>query len=143
MTQAKVVHGFEVSADRLWNLIGDFGDVEKWSSSGSCVQTGEGVGSLRTLTMDDGRIIVDRLEEVGDRTYSYSIVESPLPFHTYLAKMEVIPTSEEACELIWSSEFEPKGISDEKAIQFITGVYHWGIDMMVETVAAAKSASLE
>ena len=124
MAQAKVVHDFDVSADQLWELVGDFGDVGKWSTAGSCVQKGEGVGALRTLTMDDGRIIVDRLEEIGERSYSYSIVESPLPFHRYLARMEVIPTSEEKCQLIWSSEFEPKGMTDEKAIEYITGVYH-------------------
>ncbi len=135
MTQAKVVHDFRISADQLWELIGDFGDVEKWSTTGTCVQDGEGVGALRTLTMPDGRVIVDRLEDIGDRTYSYSIVESPLPFYKYLARMEVVPTGEGKCQLIWSSEFEPKGMTDEKAIAYIESVYHWGIGMMVETLA--------
>ena len=120
MTQAKVIHDFDVSADQLWELIGDFGDVEKWSTSGgTCVQDGEGVGALRTLTMADGRVVVDRLEEVGNRSYSYSIVESPLPFHTYRAKMEAKSTTGEKCQLIWSSEFEPKGMSGEE----VTGQY--------------------
>ena len=139
MAQAKVVHDFAVSADDLWELIGDFGDVGKWATSGSCVQKGEGVGALRTLTMDDGRTIVDRLEDIGDRSYSYSIVESPLPFLTYLAKMEVTPTSDEECQLEWSSEFEPKGITDEQAVEYIEGVYHWAIGMMVETLEKGSS----
>ena len=134
MAQGKVTHDFDVSADQLWELIGDFGDVEKWATSGTCVQEGEGVGALRTLTRGDGRVIVDRLEEVGDRSYSYSIVESPLPFNRYLAKMEVIPTSNERCRLIWSSEFEPKGMSEDKATEYINGVYHWGIGMMIEAL---------
>ena len=92
------------------------------------------MGALRTLTMDDGRIIVDRLEEIGERSYSYSIVESPLPFQWYRAKMEVTATTQVTCQLTWSSEFEPKGISDEKAIKYITGIYHWGIGLMVETL---------
>ncbi len=134
MTRAKVVHVFDESADQLWELIGDFGDMEKWSTGGTCVQEGEGVGALRTITMDDGRVIVDRLEDFGGRHYSYSIVESPLPFHRYLAKMEVMPLSEEKCQLVWSSDFEPKGMSDEEAIEYIEGVYHWGISMMIETL---------
>lgn len=139
MTQAKVVHMFDVSADQLWELIGDFGDVGKWSTSGSCVSEGDGVGALRTLTLDDGRIIVDRLEDFGNWHYSYSIVESPLPFHRYLAKMEVMFTSAEKCKLIWSSDFQPKGMNDEKAIEYIEGVYHWGIGMMIEALKREKT----
>ena len=135
MTDAKVVHDFAISAEQLWELIGDFGDVEKWSTSGgSCEQEGEGIGSIRTLTMDDGRIIVDRLDDFGDQFYRYSIVESPLPFKEYQATMRVTSDGEDSCQLTWSSEFEPKGMSDAEAIAYIEGVYRWGISMMVESI---------
>ena len=46
-------HVFELPADALWGLIGDFGATGKWSGRPpeACVQTGEGIGALRTLTL--------------------------------------------------------------------------------------------
>ena len=73
---------FDLPADELWALIGDFGDTGKWSGRPpeGCVQEGEGIGALRTLTLADGRKIVDRLEAQSANSYSYSIVTSPLPW---------------------------------------------------------------
>ena len=64
MLTASVVRRFNIAADQLWDLIGDFGHMQKWTGGSleSCVQEGEGVGSLRCLTLADGRVIVDRLE---------------------------------------------------------------------------------
>lgn len=125
-----------MSADALWDLIGDFGNTSKWSGSPpeTCVQTGEGIGALRTLTMRDGQKIVDRLDAYGARTYSYSIVTSPLPVATYHATMAVTPIDDASCTFVWSGEFEPVGISDEQAVAFFTRVYHSGIGMMTKSI---------
>jgi Polyketide cyclase / dehydrase and lipid transport len=137
MAKAAVSHKFDLTADALWDLIGDFGNTSKWSGSPleACVQQGEGIGALRTLTVQDGRQIVDRLDAVGERSYCYSIVTSPLPVASYSATMAVTPIDDASCELIWSGEFEPKGISDEQAVAFFINVYHSGIAMMTKTIA--------
>jgi hypothetical protein len=128
---------FDLSATDLWDLIGDFGDMEKWSgkSSGSCVAEGEGIGALRTITMRNGGEIVDRLDALGEFTYSYSIVTSPLPLKTYRATMTVEPLGDAKSKLTWSGEFEPAGISDEEARALVAGMYNYGIGLMNETVA--------
>jgi Polyketide cyclase / dehydrase and lipid transport len=137
MAKAAVTQKFDLTADALWDLIGDFGNTSKWSGSPpeACVQEGEGIGALRTLTLQDGRQIVDRLDGEGERTYSYSIVTSPLPVASYSATMAVTQIDEKSCELKWSGEFEPKGMSDEQAVAFFTNVYHSGIAMMTKTIA--------
>lgn len=140
MASAKIGHRFLVSAETLWSLIGDFGDTGKWSGRPpeACVQTGDGVGSLRTLTLADGRQIVDRLEDAGHHFYSYSIVTSPLPVRTYRATMAVAAVDASSCDFTWSGAFEPEGISDEAAIAFFENVYRSGISM-IETAIAKRA----
>lgn len=135
MTTGMATHYFNISAAKLWKLIGDFGDVKRWGSKNlkSCTQKGVGIGSQRTLKIIDGNqtfVIVDRLEEVGPRSYSYSIVSSPLPFKSYLAKMEVVEIDDTNCQLIWSSIFAPKGLSEVEAKSYIEEVYRMGFGLI-------------
>lgn len=128
---------FNLPVDELWALIGDFGDTGKWSGRPpeGCVQEGEGIGALRTLTLADGRVIVDRLEAQTPNSYSYSIVTSPLPYKSYRATMAVAPIDAASSRFTWTGEFEPQGISDEEAIAFTKGVYAMGIGLMQKTLA--------
>lgn len=140
MESAEVSHIFQLSADQLWDLIGDFGDTGKWSGRPpeACVQSGEGIGALRTLTLEDGRQIVDRLDAAGEKFYSYSIVTSPLPVNSYQATMSVKPIDPKTSEFTWSGQFEPNGISDTQAVVFFESVYRSGIAMMERTISAMK-----
>lgn len=135
-------HVFNLPVDDLWALIGDFGDTGKWSGRPpeGCVQEGEGIGAIRTLTLADGRKIVDRLEAQTQRSYSYSIVTSPLPYKSYRATMAVTPIDAASTRFIWTGEFEPLGMSDAEAIEFTKGVYAMGIGLMQKTLAARAKA---
>jgi hypothetical protein len=137
MASATITHSFSVDAETLWALIGDFGDTGKWSGRPpeACVQTGDGIGSCRTLTLDDGRQIVDRLDDVGPHFYSYSIVTSPLPVRTYRATMEVCAVDASSCAFTWSGVFEPEGMTEAAAVAFFENVYRSGISMMEKTLA--------
>jgi len=134
MVKVRTEQYFDVSADELWNIIGDFGQMKKWGGDKlkSCTQNGSGIGSERTLivsTPSGEETIVDKLEDVGLRSYSYSIVRSNLPYKKYHAKMEAVEDGE-GCKLIWSSEFEPSGLNEEASIQFTEFMYHRGISLI-------------
>lgn len=131
-------HVFDLPVDELWALIGDFGDTGKWSGRPpeGCVQEGEGIGALRTLTLADGRKIVDRLEAQTANSYSYSIVTAPLPYKSYRATMAVAPIDAASSRFTWTGEFEPLGMSDEEAIVFTKNIYAMGIGLMQKTLAA-------
>jgi len=131
-------HVFDLPVDDLWALIGDFGDSGKWSGRPpeGCVQEGEGIGALRTLTLADGRQVVDRLEGQTAHSYSYSIVTSPLPYKHYRATMAVAPIDATSSRFTWTGEFEPLGMSDEEGIAFTKSVYAMGIGLMQKTLAA-------
>lgn len=134
---------FDLPVDELWALIGDFGDTGKWSGRPpeGCVQEGEGIGALRTLTLADGRKVVDRLDAQTANSYSYSIVTSPLPYKSYRATMAVTPIGVKSTRFTWTGEFEPLGMSDEEAIAFTKGVYAMGIGLIQKTLAARDAQS--
>jgi hypothetical protein len=143
MVTATITHIFPFAATQLWDTIGDFGDTGKWSGRPpeACVADGEGVGALRTLTIADGRVIVDRLEAKGERYYSYSIAmdagPAPLPVSSYRATMSVAPLTDDSCTFCWSGLIEPKGISDAEAVTLFEGIYRSGIAMMMKTLGLA------
>lgn len=133
---------FDVSADRLWAMIGDFGNVGKWTGrpQEACTHDGEGIGSLRMLTLDDGRKIVDRLDAQGHDFYTYSIVASPFPVKSYTATMSVVSIGAGTAELTWRGMIDPEGISDEQAIDMFEGFYRYGVGLMQRQIEHAAQA---
>ncbi len=136
---AHLKHQFAIPVADLWAMIGDFGDVGKWSGRPpkACVQQGEGIGALRTLTLDDGRQVVDRLDAQGDDFYSYSIVTSPFPVISYAAKMSVAAVDAANSELDWRGEIEPDGISNEDATAIFETMYRYGVGLIERQIARA------
>lgn len=136
MPRVEAEHVFALPVDALWAILGDFGQTGKWSGRPpeACVQEGEGIGALRTLTIQDGRVIVDRLEAQDAYSYTYSVVSGPLPYASYRATMAVEPVDPEHARFRWTGEFEPLGITEEQAIEFTKNVYAAGIAMMRRTI---------
>ena len=132
-------HVFALPIVDLWAILGDFGQTGKWSGRPpeACVQEGGGIGALRTLTIADGRMIVDRLEAQGDHSYTYSVVSGPLPYKSYRATMAVEAVDATTTRFRWTGEFEPAGISDEQAITFTQNIYAMGIGLMRQTIEGA------
>jgi hypothetical protein len=140
MADIQVEQVFDIPANQLWELIGDFGDMSKWTGlpPETCIQEGEGIGSLRTLRFREGEIIIDRLEAETDTSYTYSIVnndESPLPYKSYRATMSVEPVDATSSRFVWAGEFEPDGITDDEAVVFAQNMYSMGIGYMKKAVA--------
>ena len=138
---AHLKHQFAIPVDTLWVMIGDFGDVGKWSGRPpeACVQEGLGIGALRILTLDDGRQVVDRLDAQGDDFYRYSIVTSPFPVISYTATMSVAAVDAATSELTWRGEIEPDGISNEAATEMFEGMYRYGVSLIERQIARAAT----
>ena len=87
-----------VSSIAMESHRGDFGATGKWSGRPpeACMQNGEGIGALRTLTLANGQQIIDRLEGQSPMSYTYSIVSSPRPVASYTATMAVTSIDENA-----------------------------------------------
>ena len=132
MASVNVVEEVAASADQVWQILADFGGIQKWSDPRfikSCEADGNDVGAVRTITLAGGAAIRERLEllDAGARRFSYSILgESPLPVADYLATAKVTATGENSCVVDWQSTFEAIG-SQEAAEKMIRGVYTGGV----------------
>lgn len=134
-----VTESFSVSADEIWNLLRDFGGILKWNpdSLESVTVEGEGLGSIRTITIPGGVSLQEKLEAFDDpgRSFSYSFTgKLLLPLENYLASMTVIPVDDSNCEVRWESTFEPGPMSEDQAEATVVGIYRAGFDALKKTV---------
>ena len=119
------------SAAVVWAVVRDFNGVPKWI--GPVVEStmvGEGVGAVRTVTLDGGAEVQERLEAIDDqgRTLSYSIVSSPLPIENFLSTIQVAAASDDECEVTWSSTFEVAPTDEAEMKALVEGVYTAGFE---------------
>ena len=128
MTKVSMSTNLNGSADQVWKLIGGFNALPDWHPS---VENSELTqeGQTRTLSLAGGGTLVEKLEKVDDgaRTYTYSIVDGPLPVANYTATIKVSGEGDNST-IEWSSEFEPAGAPEQDAMKAIEGIYQAGFD---------------
>ncbi|MEV5785219.1 SRPBCC family protein [Streptomyces sp. NPDC052287] len=129
------------SPDRVWRLIGGFDSLPDWLPYIPTSERGDG-GRVRSLTNEEGGVIVERLEAFDHkaRTYSYSILQAPFPVTGYLSTLVVHETGrQDRARVEWSGSFTPDGISDDEAVALFHGIYADGLAALRRTLASAAS----
>lgn len=121
----------DAKAEDVWAMIGNFGDLDWHPAVASTTVAGEAMEAVRTLTLVDGAVIVENLDEVGEMSYSYSITSSPFPVKNYSATLKVAADGD-AAVVEWSSRFEPDGATSEEAESVVSGIYKAGFDAIQE-----------
>lgn len=122
----------------IWEIVGDFCAIESWHPAVvECVETKEDDVVFRTLTLKDGGKIKEKLTAIDGTSYSYEIVEGPLPVKNYTSKLWIVEDDEDdRIAIYWKSEFDAEGASDEDAKKAIIGILKDG-------VAGIKKAALD
>lgn len=135
MATATATIDLPVPAARVWQLIGGFGSLPDWLPYIPHSALGEG-GRVRSLTNEEGGVIVERLEAFDHqaRTYSYSILQAPFPVTGYRSTLTVHEVSGERSRVEWSGTFTPAGTSEEEAITLFQGIYTDGLAALRKTL---------
>jgi hypothetical protein len=122
----------------VWAVVGDFCAIKDWHPAvAECEQVEEEGVTYRILTLGDGGKIKEKLTDTDETSYSYEIVEGPLPVKNYSAKLEVGEDDEDdRVEIEWEAEFDANGVEDEKAKEVIVGIFNDG-------VSGIKKAAIE
>jgi len=126
MGEVRVEDDFEMSADALWAALKDFGSVDWVPGNPEVELRGEGIGMVRVISIPPLPDAEERLDEIDDanRTVRYSIDgKSPMPVTAYRASMSVQDLGEGRCHFIWSSTWEPDGVSLEDATKAVKSLY--------------------
>ncbi len=118
-------------ADKVWQRVGGFLSLNDWLPMIASSEALEG-GRVRKLTMQDGAVIVERLQtyDNANRTYSYSIDTGPFPATHYLATLQVSTTGEQETLVTWSGSFTPDGVSDADIEALFQSLYEGGLQAM-------------
>lgn len=134
----------QAAPDAVWETVRDFGGIHTYVEAIADVATeGTGVGARRTLTLQDGAQVIERLDHRDDEAHEmgYSIVRSPLPLEDYTASVQVRAEGADACEITWWSTFEPRGASEGEAVELIEGIYAMAFEGLKNLHGAASSSA--
>ena len=128
MPKVSMTQDLNVSADQLWQMIGHFNALPDWHPAVEKSELKE-EGQTRKLSLAGGGTIIEKLEHKDDhsRTYTYSIVDSPLPVKNYTSTIKVTGSGDSAT-VEWSSEFDAAGMPENDAMKAIQGVYEEGLN---------------
>jgi polyketide cyclase/dehydrase/lipid transport protein len=141
--RAGICHRGQAADGSSWRFpgalaAGEFCAIKDWHPLvAGCEETKEGADTFRILTLKDGGKIKEKLTDQDDTSYSYEIVESPLPVKNYKAKFWVEPDDEpERTAVYWEAEFDANGASDDEARKKV-------FDVMVAGMKGIKQLALQ
>ena len=118
--------------DSVWDHAGDFCAIEIWHPAvETCEITEEEGSTYRILTLGDGAQLKERHDGDIANGYSYTIIEGPLPVQNYSSTFQVEGDAESAT-INWSSTFLADGVTDDEAIEIITGIYDGGLSTIAD-----------
>ena len=142
--EVRQVAEIKASPAAVWAKVGEWCAIKDWHPAIASCEAGK--KGFRTLTIKDGGKVLERLTKTGKYSYSYEILESPLPVKNYSATFTAKPDSLGTTDLTWTAKFDPKGKSEAEAVGVIKGVFEAGLknikdNMKFEAMAAAPAAA--
>ncbi|MDZ7720512.1 MAG: SRPBCC family protein [Balneolaceae bacterium] len=131
MHKAKVSGTIEAPSDDVWKLAGNFGELNRFVEAiTGCITNGSGVGAERTLYLQDGGKVKEKLESLDNdqKKLTYSIVESPMPIEDYIGTIQVKELDENHSEFTWSSTFNVADEAANEMKEVLEGLYELGVE---------------
>ncbi len=142
MTLVRVKEKLDAPAKAVWDLLGDFGNVQKWAGPmvKRCDASGEGPGAERVLELEGTPgALTERLVawDPEVRSLSYSIIgDSPLPLENYVATLRVHERGDKACEVDWYGTFDAAGVPEAEAEKMVEGIYRGALASVKSNLGA-------
>ena len=105
----KIVKKIKVPTETVWLAISNIDGLDRWFPViQHCQVEGQGVGAIRTLTLLEGGIIRDIVEEINQnkQQFSYKRIEQPFSISHYQGRVNVSSIFPGQTELSWSVEYQ-------------------------------------
>jgi hypothetical protein len=117
---------YTTTPEALWALIGAPQAIASWHPA---IASSDVDGKTRRCTLADGATIVEEISHHSDaeKSYSYRIVESPLPMRDYVSTIRV-ESDGAGAKLVWESQFEAVGAPAGEVEAMVRGLYQAGLD---------------
>lgn len=132
----------EAEKTALWGRFGGWCAIAEWHPAvKTCVESKEGDAEYRTLTLQDGGTIKEKLLDKNGASYRYAIVESPLPVKNYEAAFSIVPDDDDLDEInvVWAATYDAAdGKDDKEARKTIDGIFKDGIANIEKLIGPKK-----
>jgi carbon monoxide dehydrogenase subunit G len=141
MTHAISTITIYVSADAIWQVIGDFGRAGEYLPGVvACTVAGQGVGTLRTLTSADGSTIIERLtaRDADAKKLSYALL-TDTPFGDCLTTIALRDLDPYSTELTWAATFQADGLPASEAVDLLDGALAENCRALKQFIEAARA----
>jgi uncharacterized protein YndB with AHSA1/START domain len=115
--------------EEVWSLIGNFQGLADWHPAAASVTKEEVEGAEhRRIAIKGGGEIFEKLLDHGGGTYSYTIIESPLPVKDYVSMLSAAELGGQTV-VTWGATFDPTGDGAEEAVG---GIYDAGFGALAK-----------
>lgn len=123
----------------VWAVLRYFDSVQQWNPGVTEAVMEQGraadrVGGIRRLSLPDGNIFRETLLALDDvaRSFTYDIIESPLPVRDYVATQRFSPiTMESRTYASWEANFEAAPENMTEMVETVgTGIFETGLKGM-------------
>ena len=139
-TKQTITKKMNVPAEQAWDAIRQFGRLDVWfPSMAECKIEGEGIGAIRSLTLDGGLgSIKDRLVALDEDNHrlTYERTESPFPVTSYLGNVEVFDSFDSQAVVVWTIDFESEPEMSEPVAAILKDAIAAGLDGMETDLGA-------
>lgn len=113
----------------VWLDIGGFCEIEDWLPPiKDCDDWWKDGVKYRKLDLGDGTAVTERRTDVGLHTYSYDIIDSPLPVANYHATFKVMPAPGGGTIVDWTAHFQAHNATNAQAAAVMAGVFEAGLN---------------
>jgi hypothetical protein len=122
------------SPQSLWGIIGAPGSLADWHPA---IAQSLMDGDRRTLTLADGAVFLEDVTNHSDdeMTYSYAVVESPVPVTGFTSTLSVQADGAGA-RATWAGDFEVVGATPTEIEEMVRGLYEAGLSAVADTLEA-------
>jgi carbon monoxide dehydrogenase subunit G len=102
----------DAPVEDVWSLVSDFNNVASWHPdvTDSRIEAGSGkeAGTIRAIHLRDGTPLREELLAISrnDHSYTYSIIESPLPLRNHRSTVRLEPLAHSRTRVTWTAEFD-------------------------------------
>jgi inosine/xanthosine triphosphatase len=124
-----VTRQFNQSRDVVWDFLINHPD---WHPRSQDLLSNEN-GS--TVEIKDGTMVMQEVEEDREKYgFGYKMINCPLPFDDYHARVKVHELDEKNCAIEWTGTFKPKGVTKKEAELLATMIYEDGLKQLQEAI---------
>ena len=141
MTKQPITKKLDVPAEAVWEAIRQIGRLEVWFPIiEACVVEGEGVGSVRLMTLAGGGEIKDTIAEIDDSQMRLTYLRpiSPFPVSYYRGTVEVFKSYDGLAVVVWTIDFESRPEEADAVAEVVRNAISDGIDGMEKDLKAGS-----